>query len=57
MGKPHRPAVPLTREKVLQHFLICPEHIYCAFEDGEMVATLTNLRTTEAEILRRKSCA
>jgi len=44
-----------TREKVHQHFLVCPEHIYCAFEDGEMVATLTNLRTTEAEILRRKS--
>ena len=44
-----------TREKVHQHFLICPEHIYCAFEDGEMVATLTNIRTTEAEILRRKS--
>jgi hypothetical protein len=44
-----------TGEKVRQHFLICPEHIYCAFEDGEMVATLTNLRTTEEDLLARKS--
>jgi len=44
-----------TREKVQQHFLICPEHLYCAFEDGEMVATLTNLRTTDEDMLTRKS--
>ncbi len=44
-----------TREKVEQHFAICPEHIYCAFEDGELVATLTNLRTTEEDVLTRKS--
>jgi len=44
-----------TPEKVQQHFSICPEHTYCAFEGGEMVATLTNLRTTEEDIRTRKS--
>ena len=44
-----------TYEKVQQHFSICPEHIYCAFENGKMVATLTNIRMTEEDIHTKKS--
>jgi hypothetical protein len=44
-----------TCEKVQQHFAICPQHIYCAFENGRMVATLTNIRMTEEDIHTKKS--
>lgn len=44
-----------TKEMVLNHFKICPQIQYCAFENGKMVATLTNMFTTEEEMLKNKT--
>lgn len=43
-------------EKMLKSQLeICPEHLYCAFEEGKMVATASGFRTTEEDMKRYKS--
>lgn len=44
-----------THEKLQQHFSVCPEYIYCAFENGRMVGTLTSIRTTEEAVRFKNS--
>ena len=44
-----------TKEMVLCHFRTCPQHIYCAFEKGAMVASLTNIATTEYDMSANKT--
>ena len=44
-----------TKEMLKSHFQICPQILYCAFENGKMVATLINLFTTEADLKENKS--
>ncbi len=44
-----------TLPQVQHHFLICPELLYCAFQDGKMVATLTGIITTPEDLHQNKS--
>lgn len=44
-----------TKEKVLSHLTICPQHMYCAFENNVLVATLTNMKTTENDMKSNKT--
>jgi len=44
-----------TKEMLLGQFQICPQNLYCAFENGKIVATLTTLFTTEAFLKKNKS--
>jgi len=44
-----------TRDIVLTNFIHCPDIIYCAFEDGIMVGTLTNMYLEEEKILAKTS--
>lgn len=44
-----------TKEMVLNHFKNCPQIQYCAFEDGKMIATLTNIFTAEEDMLKNKT--
>lgn len=44
-----------TKEMLKSQFQICPHLLYCAFENGKMVTTLTALFTTETDIKKNKS--
>ncbi len=44
-----------TKEMVLSHFRTCPRHIYCAFEKGSMVGSLTNIATTKNDMKSNKT--
>lgn len=44
-----------TKEMIKSHFRICPHLIYCAFENGEMVASLTNMITSETDIRKNRT--
>lgn len=44
-----------TKEMLESQFRICPKLLYCGFENGKMVATLTTLFTTEANLKKNKS--
>jgi len=44
-----------TRDIVKSHFNICPQITYCAFVDGKMVATLTNMFTTNVDLKKNKT--
>jgi hypothetical protein len=44
-----------TKDKLKSHFEICPQHIYCAFENGKMVASLTSMATTEEDMRKNKT--
>lgn len=44
-----------TKEIAKSHFKICPQITYCAFEDGKLVATLTNMFTTEVDLAKNKT--
>lgn len=44
-----------TKDTAESHFKICPQIIYCAFKDGKLVATLTNMFTTEVELAKNKT--
>src|SRR5208337_3408604 len=44
-----------TRDIVKSHFNICPQITYCAFVEGEMVATLTNMFTTDNDLRKNKT--
>ncbi len=44
-----------TEKRVKKHFNTCPHIIYCAFSNGKMMATLTNIFTTEDLLHRNKS--
>lgn len=44
-----------TKKMVQSHFRICPDIIYCAFENGVLVATLTNMITTDDDIRKNKT--
>jgi hypothetical protein len=44
-----------TKEMVQSHFKICPDIIYCALESGALVATLTNMITTEEDMEKNKT--
>lgn len=44
-----------TKEQIRSHFMICPQIQYCAFECGHIVATLSNMFTTEAELRKYRT--
>lgn len=44
-----------TEEKVKSHFKICPNLIYCAFENGKLIATVGSIYTTESEMKNKKT--
>ena len=44
-----------TKEMVVSHFRTCPNIIYCAFERRVLVATLTNMATTEDDMKKNKT--
>jgi hypothetical protein len=44
-----------TEQMLQSQFKICPNLIFCAFNDGKMVATLTSIHTTETEIERKST--
>src|SRR3989344_4421235 len=44
-----------TKDIVESHFNICPQITYCAFDNGKLIATLTNMFTTEIEIEKNKT--
>ncbi|MCL5423361.1 MAG: hypothetical protein M1461_12975 [Nitrospirae bacterium] len=44
-----------TEEMLESQFRICPEHLYCAFENGEMVATASGFLSNEEDMKKYKS--
>lgn len=44
-----------TEEMLKSQFNICPDTIYCAFENGKMVATLTYIRINKEDLNVRKT--
>lgn len=44
-----------TNEIMEAQFKICPELLYCAFENGKMIATLSYIHTTTDHLNKRKS--
>lgn len=44
-----------SHDMIESHFKMCPEFIYCGFERGNLVATLTNMRTTEEDMRKKKT--
>jgi hypothetical protein len=44
-----------SKEMIESHFSICPQFIYCAFQNGVLVATLTNMKTSVADMKRNKT--
>jgi hypothetical protein len=44
-----------TKKMVKSHFRICPQIQYCAFENGKLVATLTNMFTTKEDMRKNKT--
>ena len=44
-----------TKDQILGHFDICPEMMYCAMVNGEVVCTLTAIRTNAEDSLKNKS--
>jgi hypothetical protein len=44
-----------TKEMLMSQFQICPQLLYCAFENGKMVATASGIFTTEEDLKNHKS--
>ena len=44
-----------TKEMLKGQFQICPQLLFCAFEDGKIVATASGLFTTENDFIKYKS--
>lgn len=44
-----------TKEMLMNEFQLCPQIQYVAFENGRIVATLSNLFTTETDLKKNKS--
>lgn len=44
-----------TEEMLQSQFNVCPNTIYCAFNDGKMVATLTYIRVDEEDLRAKKT--
>lgn len=44
-----------TKEMIRSHFQVCPQHIYCAFENGVLVASLTTMLTTAEDMQKKKT--
>lgn len=44
-----------TSEIIQSHFQVCPQHIYCAFENGVLVASLTTMLTTAEDMREKKT--
>jgi hypothetical protein len=44
-----------TKEMLMNQFRLCPHLLYCAFENGEIVATASGIFTTEEDLRKHQS--
>jgi len=44
-----------TKEMLMNQFQLCPHLLYCAFENGEIVATASGIFTTEEDLRKHQS--